>query len=408
MPRTSLLLVVPLLALAIPARALAQLPPFPGRTPGTDLTPALPVSYEGSGLLWHPVLRKLFAVSDDGRITRMEASGAMSTTASSAGDLEAITLADPTTDFVYVGVENPDSIKEVRISTGATTRVFDLTPWMTGPSNEGLEGLTFVPDPLDPEGGLFFAGEQADGKIYKFRLPIKTSATSTTVTFLGSSQPVAGRIDIRELSFDRDTGNLWCIWFTPSVRIGQLTSTGTFVTEWAMVTAKPEGIAVKGCELFVIQDNGAGGASNLQRFDAFPSASACPSLATDTARASVAAGATAKFTLHSSAPLPANAIYLLLGSASGTAPGFVAGGVPVPLNPDAYFSITANQANSPPFVTTLGTFAADGFASSSLALPPALPAVLVGLTLNHAWIGVHPVTNAVKAASGAVSLTFVP
>lgn len=34
----------------------------------------------------------------------------------------------------------------------------------------GLEALTFVPDPKHPRGGLFYAGRQADGKVYKIDL----------------------------------------------------------------------------------------------------------------------------------------------------------------------------------------------------------------------------------------------
>ena len=34
----------------------------------------------------------------------------------------------------------------------------------------GLEALTFVPDPTHPRGGLFYAGRQADGKVYKIDL----------------------------------------------------------------------------------------------------------------------------------------------------------------------------------------------------------------------------------------------
>ena len=62
------------------------------------------------------------------------------------GDLEALTVADHTSDLIYIGVENPDSILEFDVSTGQVTRTFDLTDWMTGADNRGLEALAFVPD----------------------------------------------------------------------------------------------------------------------------------------------------------------------------------------------------------------------------------------------------------------------
>src|SRR5262245_48538267 len=91
--------------------ALGQLP-FPGTVPGTSIVPALGFPFEGSGAVWHPRLQQLFTVSDNSRVVLFEASGAHRKTWIVAGDLEGITVADPTTNFVYVGIEHPDSIKE--------------------------------------------------------------------------------------------------------------------------------------------------------------------------------------------------------------------------------------------------------------------------------------------------------
>ena len=48
---------------------------------------------------------------------------------------------------------------------------------MTGPSNLGLEALTFVPDDSHQEGGVFYAGLQSTGEIFRFVLSIKSSST---------------------------------------------------------------------------------------------------------------------------------------------------------------------------------------------------------------------------------------
>ena len=96
-----------------------------------------------------------------------------------AADLEGLCVANPASDYLYVGTEQPNQVKEFQISTGTVTRTFDLNPWMTGAAGQGLEALTFVPDSGNAEGGTFYAGLQEDGTIYRFSLPIVTSATKS-------------------------------------------------------------------------------------------------------------------------------------------------------------------------------------------------------------------------------------
>ena len=96
--------------------------------------------------------------------------------------------------------------------------------------------------------------------------------------------------------------------------------------------------------------------------------------------------------------------YLLLGSATGTTPGFTIFGVDVPLNPDLYLSITAGLAGSAVLPTWLGTLDANGKASASYALP--VEPTLVGLVLHHAYLVVDGASGLITFASNAVPLTF--
>ena len=184
MARTiSIILIVSTVMLS--AQSALSLEDFPeAALPGNEIGSGLASGYEPSGAVWHTGLDQLLVVSDNGDVSRMNADGTNVTNWNVSGDLEAICVADPSSPFVYVGVEHPDSIFELNINTGFVTRTFDLTPWMSGTDNKGLEALTFLPDTEDAEGGIFYAGLQDDGKIYAFRLAIATSTTSTTVTFL--------------------------------------------------------------------------------------------------------------------------------------------------------------------------------------------------------------------------------
>ncbi len=94
---------------------------------------------------------------------------------------------------------------------------------------------------------------------------------------------------------------------------------------------------------------------------------------------------------------------IVVGSLSGTSPGFGLGALHVPLNVDSYTAWMLGAANTGPFAGTFGTLDALGRAGASLVLPP-LPAALAGLRFDHlafAIAGGEP-----GAVSNAVPLTL--
>ena len=261
----------------LPRTALAADPFPPSALPGTEIGGSLPNSYEPSGAVWHPLLEKLFTVSDDGFVSTLDDDGAnfntltLSAVPTGVTDFEGITIADPNSPFVYVGVERPDSILELNRITGAVTRSFDLTPFMTGPDNRGLEALTFVPDSQNPEGGIFYAGLQNDGQVYSFQLPILSSASSTTVTHVNTFTPVVGRDDLSGLHYDTVEQVLYAV-FDSSNLLTALEKDGTFLAEWNLVGNDQEGVALDGSRLFIAED----GDDQIWRYDEFPILSTLP------------------------------------------------------------------------------------------------------------------------------------
>jgi hypothetical protein len=95
-------------------------------------------------------------------------------------------------------------------------------------------------------------------------------------------------------------------------------------------------------------------------------------------------------------------LYLILGSALGTAPGIPLGnGETLPLQPDFYFFLTLQHANVWPMSNSLGTLDAEGRAVATFDLAPGATA-LAGLTLSHAAVIVDPITQVPMIASNAV------
>ncbi len=181
------------------------------------------------------------------------------------GDLEGICIADPATDFVFIANEVPARVIEFNFVSGQVTRQFDLSPWMPAPTNSGMEGLAFVPSATDVEGGIFYGGHQDNGRIYKFRLPIRSSQTSTAVSFLGFVTPVAGRVDISDLCFDRDNNVLYILYDSSNL-IRAVRIDMSLIDEWFVPGIEQEGIAVlPPCDVVIADDVGV-----LTRYTGFP------------------------------------------------------------------------------------------------------------------------------------------
>ena len=94
--------------------------------------------------------------------------------------------------------------------------------------------------------------------------------------------------------------------------------------------------------------------------------------------------------------------YVILGSVTGTTPGFVIQGVPVPLQLDSFSVAVASLLNTPVFADFAGITNPTGGAVGILRVPP-LTAACVGLEFYFASALVAPLT----AASNAVKITIV-
>ncbi|QDU67837.1 PQQ-dependent sugar dehydrogenase [Engelhardtia mirabilis] len=133
----------------------------------------------------------------------------------------------------------------------------------------------------------------------------------------------------------------------------------------------------------------------------------CPPLVSTWGGISVGSGGSTDFLLDAGAG-QAGAIYLVLGSASGTAPGITLDGNLLPLNPDAYSTLTLTAPNLPPFTNTFSLLDGSGTAVASLDIPGgALGVAAVGLTFNHAYLTLGG-GGTVAFTSNAVSLTLAP
>ena len=133
----------------------------------------------------------------------------------------------------------------------------------------------------------------------------------------------------------------------------------------------------------------------------------CPGSITSPGSVSLSSGGTVDL-LTSFAPLASGELYLVLGSASGSAPGVPFGGDVVPLVPDAWTTFTLTKASQPPLESTLGVLDVLGGALSRLNVPADSPPSLVGTSLFHATLTFDPVIGQFERVSDASSLALLP
>lgn len=194
-------------------------------------------------------------VSDEGDLAMLSADGSELREWSVGGDLEAVAIVDDESDVIYLGDENPDAVIEFDWVSGRVLRRFDLTPWLTGASNQGLEALAFVPDDESAEGGYFYAGHQGEGRVYVFELPIVSSRTSVSVRTIGSFVPVSGRTDLAALDYDATREVLYAA-YDGANRLTLLNADGTRISEMSLPQSDQEGFALsENCDAYIAQDS---------------------------------------------------------------------------------------------------------------------------------------------------------
>lgn len=368
--------------------------------PGTLISAALPPGLEPSGAVFHSRQRKLYVVSDTGVLTSMAIDGSAANNTIVGGDLEAVCVADPMTNFIYLGLEVPNMILEYDLASSSVIRVFDLTGILPSPGAQGLEALTFVPDAAHPEGGLFHAGNQADGVVYVLSLPLRSNPSSTAVQLISTYQPAPFFTDLSGLHYDLASQRIYALFDGPN-RLRAVTTTGAFIQEWFVPGLHQEALALDGCTLVIGEDNGP-----ITTYTPFPSPGGCPTFSADVVSISLQAGGTQHMMLDPGASFGGQA-HLVLGSVSGTFPGVAVGTFLLPLNVDPYLLFTLNQPNTPPLANGLDLLDAQGMGSADFVIPPLTSPAFAGIILHHAFVVVDG-GLVVTHVSNAVPLTLNP
>jgi hypothetical protein len=121
---------------------------------------------------------------------------------------------------------------------------------------------------------------------------------------------------------------------------------------------------------------------------------------------SISAGGVQTLSLYAGAG-NAGQLYFLVGSTSGTTPGFPVDSVVLPLNIDSYFLLTLTP-NTPVLSPSLTFLNGSGNGTCNFTIPPATSIGGVPFTAHHAYVVFNLGLGVVTFASNAAPVTLVP
>ncbi len=209
---------------------------------------------EPSGLMWHSGRNQLFMVGDEGQIVAMDKDGSNPTVWNAGGDLEDITVQSTSSNFVFLADEDGKIVK-YDLSRSRAVKSWDVTRWMPEVNGAGMEALTYA-------NGYFYAGYQANGKIYVLDL---SRSTPRKVREINAP---SGYTDISGLHY-RD-GYLYALY---SNTLFVMTTDGTVKETYSVPGSDQEGLALGAdsnndgdADMYVAEDS----TGNLYQYDNFP------------------------------------------------------------------------------------------------------------------------------------------
>lgn len=221
----------------------------------------LPDFKEPSGIIYHPSRHSLFLIGDEGDIGEMALDGTLLRQFHLGGDLEAITV-NPSSGLLYVAREGYELIYEVRPDDFSVLRRFGIDrTWQGNPNflkrgGDGIEGLTFVPDDTDPEGGRLWAVNQYDPPVLvELAIPLKTSTEKYATAKILRAIPV-DPAPLSEVTWDpvhREFLVLSALW----KRVAVLDADGKYERSVHVPGFMPEGLTrLPDARYAIAQDSG--------------------------------------------------------------------------------------------------------------------------------------------------------
>ncbi len=224
---------------------------------------------EPSGIVFHAPRGTLFVVGDEGDLCEIKTDGEtiqQKRLFKAHTDFEGVAY-DPATGLIYIVIEGDDAIIEVHPDSFEVLRKFPVERAFKGktcikPGGNGLEALTFVPDPKHSHGGTFFAANQVFrldepedlSAVFEIEVPLREEKANAKAKIIRYFSP--GAVDLSGLHYDGKTGHLFVISDATNT-IHECSLSGETLHSWALPGCNQEGFTADNAGfLYIAQDSG--------------------------------------------------------------------------------------------------------------------------------------------------------
>lgn len=223
---------------------------------------------EPSGIVFHPQRGTLFVVGDLGDVCEIQTDGTLVKQKHVRdADFEGVTC-DPTTGLLYIAIEGEEKILEVNPESFEILREFDIPRTFQGKTvlkkgEQGIEGITFVPDESHPEGGTFYVNNQSfdldnvedPSAIFQIQLPLKTgSGKKLKAEIIRYFEP--GVVCLSGIHYDSIAQRLYVVSNSTNTFL-EITMAGELINFYAFPGSEQEGIAIDDAGyMYIAQDTG--------------------------------------------------------------------------------------------------------------------------------------------------------
>ncbi len=225
---------------------------------------------EPSGIVFHAQRETLFVVGDEGDIGEFQPDGTLVKQERILNaDFEGVTH-NPLTGFLYVAVEGEEKILEIDPEDFRVIREFSIERLFKGrmildPGGDGIEAITFVPDPNHPEGGTFYLTNQSfepesqedPSIIFEVEAPLKSSTAEVPDLIATIIRYFSLEVDdLSGLHYDQASDHLYVISDVPDTFF-EITKTGKVLKSFPLPGTDQEGITLDGAGfVYIAQDSG--------------------------------------------------------------------------------------------------------------------------------------------------------
>ena len=205
--------------------------------------------FEPSGITISPTTGMFYVVSDNGKIVELDAKGTKSRKWKFDYDFEGVTISPNEDDFLYVLAEKEQKVLKFSLNNESISETYNLPRTDMG-DYSNPEAMTFVPNPEKKNEFILAIGFQKSGDLVTFEVP----QTGNDLLALNEYVISKNLEDMSGLFYSFETSKLFALFDKKNILVQLDPKNFKLLNSVPLSGDDQEGIAVKGCSIFIAED----------------------------------------------------------------------------------------------------------------------------------------------------------